>query len=103
MKIYQLKYRPSSANINVGNFDHVVVEKLFLHIYIVKLTYYVEKVRKSSSQLNRILGRDGADTRASGHFYVTVVQAIQLFGLETWLVTTHIKRILGGFHYRVAH
>ena len=49
-----------------------------------------------------ILGRDGADTWTLGCFYVTVVQAILLFRSQTWVLTLHIKRILGGFHHRVA-
>ena len=35
-------------------------------------------------------------------FYIAVVQVILLFGLETWVVTLHIKRLWGGFHHRVA-
>ena len=60
------------------------------------------KVRKSWSCLDRILGKEGADTWRTGCFYVMVVQAILLFGSEMWVVTTHIKWLLGGFHHRVA-
>ena len=42
------------------------------------------------------------DNRTLGHFFVTVVQAILLFGSDMWVATPHIKRILGGFHHRVA-
>ena len=80
----------------------LLLTKLFLHIYLVKLTCHVEKDRKSWYQLDRILGQEGADTRTSGHFYITVIQAILLFGLEIWVVTLRIKRLLGGFHHRVA-
>ena len=33
---------------------------------------------------------------------MTVVQAVMLYGLETWVVTPHIGRVLDGFHHRVA-
>ena len=79
----------------------MLLTKLFLRIYLVNLIYHVEKARKSWYQLDRILGREGADTRTSGHFYITFVQAILLFRLEIWVVTPHIKRLLGYFHHRV--
>ena len=62
----------------------------------------LQKARNIWSQLDQILGREGADTRTLGNFLVTVVQAILLFRLETWVVTHHIKWILGGLHSRVA-
>ena len=34
--------------------------------------------------------------------YVTVVQAVLLYGLEKWMMTLRIGRVLGGFHHRVA-
>ena len=54
-------------------------------------------------QLSRLLGREVADSRTSGIIYVAVVQAILLYGLETWLMTSRILKFLGGFHHRVAH
>ena len=80
----------------------LLLNKLFLRVYLVKLIYHVEKARKSWYQLDRILGREGADTRTSGRFYIAIVQAVFLFGLETWVVTPRIKRLLGCFHHRVA-
>ena len=47
--------------------------------------------------------QEGADTRTLGYIYVAIVQTILLFGLETWVVNPRIKRVLGGFHHRVAH
>ena len=46
--------------------------------------------------MDRILGREGVDTRTLGHFYVMAVQAILLFGSETWVATLQIKRLWGG-------
>ena len=41
-------------------------------------------------------------TRVSGVFFKAVVQAVMIFGDETWLVTPRIVRALGGFRHRVA-
>ena len=46
--------------------------------------------------------REGADTCDMGRIYVAVVQAVMIYGLETWVITSHIGRVLGGFHNRVA-
>ena len=54
------------------------------------------KTRKSWYGLDWILGRDGADTRTLGGFYIAVVQYILLFGLEKWVVTLRIKQLWGG-------
>ena len=40
-------------------------------------------------------------TRTLGSFYVFVVISIILFGSKMWVVTPHIKCMLGGFHHRV--
>ena len=42
------------------------------------------------------------DTRILGGFYVTIVQSIFIFGLETYIVTPYIRNMFGGFHHRVA-
>ena len=33
-----------------------------------------------------------------GKFYVVVVQAVLLFGAETWVVTPRLEKALEGFH-----
>ena len=33
---------------------------------------------------------------------MTVVKAVLLYGLETWVMSPHIERALGTFHHRVA-
>ena len=54
-------------------------------------------------RLTRILSREGADARTSGQIYLAVVQLVQLYGSETWVMTPYIGRVLGGFHHRLAH
>ena len=34
--------------------------------------------------------------------YLAVVQLVNIYGLETWVMTPHIGRVLGRFHHRVA-
>ena len=55
------------------------------------------------SRLTGILGREGADARTLVRIYVAVVQAVLIYGLETWVMTPRIGMFWGGFHYRVAH
>ena len=47
--------------------------------------------RKIWSCLAWILGREGADTKTLGCFYVASIQAILLFRSEMWVETSHIK------------
>ena len=51
--------------------------------------------------MTRILSREGAEPRVSIFFFKAVVQAVLLFGLETWVVTPRIVRVLGGFQDQV--
>ena len=46
--------------------------------------------------MTRIISKEGAAPRVSGLFFKAVVQALLLFGLETWLVTPCMGRALGG-------
>ena len=62
----------------------------------------LQKARKIWARLSRILVWEGADTRVSGSFNLTIVQADLLFSTEPWVVTLRIGRLLGGFHHRVA-
>ena len=48
----------------------------------------------------KILGIEGADRRTVGRFYVAVVQALILFGLETWVVYPQLYKALVSFHHR---
>ena len=46
--------------------------------------------------MTRILSREGAQPRVSGFFFKAVVQAVLLFGSDTWVVTPHMGKDLGG-------
>ena len=36
-----------------------------------------------------------------GMFYITVVQEVILYGLDTWLMSSQIWKTLGGFHHQL--
>ena len=48
----------------------------------------------------RILSREEVAPRVSGFFLNSVVQALLLFGSDTWMVTPHMGKSLGGFSSR---
>ena len=51
------------------------------------------------ARLTHILIRGGADAQTSGQIYLAVVQSVLLYGSKTWVLTPHMKRVLGGFHH----
>ena len=58
--------------------------------------------RQKWAHMSSVLSREGADARTSGRIYVAVVNVVLLYGLETWVTTPHIGRVLVGLHHRVA-
>ena len=60
------------------------------------------KAQTSWGRLSQILRREGADLRVSGNFYKAVVQAVLLFGVETWVLTPRMERTLDSFQHRFA-
>ena len=62
----------------------------------------LRRARQKWARLTRVLSREGAYARTLGHIYLAVVQSVMLYGSETWVLTPHMLRVLGGFHYRVS-
>ena len=62
----------------------------------------LRKARKIWMQMVRILIREGADPKVLGLLFKAVVQAVLLFGLETWVLTPRMERSLSRFQHRVA-
>ena len=60
------------------------------------------KARKSWGRLSHILSREGADKRVSENLFKAVVQAVLLFGAETWVLTPRIERALESFMHGAA-
>ena len=61
----------------------------------------LSRARAMWKRMARILSREGVGLRVSGFFFKYVVQAVLLFGLETWVVTPLMGRALGGFQDQV--
>ena len=60
----------------------------------------LSKAWKIWGSLSRILYREGADARVLGNFFNVVVQAVLLFGEETWVLTPSTERALESFQHR---
>ena len=60
------------------------------------------KARKIWGRLARILSREGSDKMVLGNFFKAVVQAVILFGSETWVLTPRIERALESFMHGAA-
>ena len=61
----------------------------------------LQKARKSWVRMSRIFSQEGADPKVSGQFFKAVVQAVFLFGAETWVLTPQMEQALISFKKRV--
>ena len=52
-------------------------------------------------RMSQILIQEGMDTKLLGHFFNVSVQAVLLFGAETWVLTPRMERALSSFQHRV--
>ena len=62
----------------------------------------LRRAQEKWGRLAKILGREGLYKRTAGRFYVEVVQAVLLFGSETWFMTPRLEKALEGFRHRAA-
>ena len=60
------------------------------------------KARKIWGRLLRILCWEGEGARVSGNFFKAVVQAVLLFGAETWVLTPGMERAMDSFQHGAA-
>ena len=61
----------------------------------------LRKARRSWGRLARVLRREGAYPKVSRTFYISVTQAVLLFGSETWILTARMEKALNSFQSRV--
>lgn len=66
------------------------------------VTRNIQRAKAKWAMLHRLLSREGADKRTSGFFYKAVVQAVLLYGSETWALTQEMYKPLAAFHHRAA-
>jgi len=69
---------------------------------VMAVTQNISKARMRWGQLCRLLTRRGASRRVMGLFYKATIQAILLYGAETWTLTQPLLRLLNSFHHRCA-
>ena len=62
----------------------------------------LRKARKVWARLSQLLRMDNATPRVSGMFYKATIQAVLLFGSETWNLTPTALEQLEGFHVKAA-
>ena len=62
----------------------------------------LKKARQRWGQLCRLLTRKHANRCVMGLFYKATVQAVLLYGAETWNLTQPLLRMLRSFHHRCA-
>ena len=63
----------------------------------------IEQIKRARGKWNsiaRILKREGANARVMAKFYMTVVQAVLLYGADSWTITKQNWRRLQAFHNR---
>lgn len=62
----------------------------------------LRKAMRSWARLSRVLRAENASPRVNGLFYKATIQAILLFGSETWNLSPSAMKCLEGFHVRAA-
>ena len=60
----------------------------------------IKKARAKWNSIASILKREGADAKTMATFYRTVIQAVLLYGAESWCVSETNLRKLRAFHHR---
>jgi hypothetical protein len=62
----------------------------------------ITKARARWGQVAQVLTRQGTVATTMAHFYRVVVQAVLLYGSETWVITDRMWTALDSFHNRCA-
>jgi len=60
------------------------------------------RARSKWSRLSAILKSQGVKSRVAGYFYKAIIQAVLLYGAETWVISEFLMNQLRSFHSRVA-
>ena len=66
------------------------------------IEYKIRNARKQWGCIAKILKREGANAIVMARFYVTIVQAVLLYGADTWTVNSRNLQKLQSFHNRAA-
>ena len=60
------------------------------------------RARQKWGRISQMLRGQAASPRARGYFYKAIVQAVLLYGSETWTLSDRMLRLFRSFHHRVA-
>jgi hypothetical protein len=62
----------------------------------------LNKAHAKWTRIRRVLSREKANPKAMASFYKAIIQAVLLYGSESWVVTKRMMQTLRGFHNRCA-
>ena len=60
----------------------------------------LQRARRRWRDVARVLKREGANARAMATFYIAIVQAVLLYGADSWTITDRDRGALERFHKR---
>ena len=64
------------------------------------IDFNLKKARQQWNCIARFLKREGASATCMAKFYITVVQAVLLYGADSWAISERDKKKLQSFHKR---
>ena len=73
-----------------------VISATYDHWPAVVIT--VARAKTAWRRMSRIFSREVATHQVSGFFFKAMIQAVMLFGAETWVIIPRMGTALGGFH-----
>jgi hypothetical protein len=62
----------------------------------------LSQAREKWGRMNRVLASQGASPRTRGYFYKAIIQAVLLYGSESWTLSNRTLQLFRSFHARVA-
>jgi len=69
---------------------------------LMAVLYHIHQAHICWNQIARLLICQKASQKVMGHFYLAAVQAILLYGLESWMLTQQQLQLLEAFYYQCA-
>jgi hypothetical protein len=62
----------------------------------------LNRAKQKWARISKILTTQGVEPRVKGYFYKAIVQAVLLYGSESWYMTKATVNFFKSFHMRVA-
>ena len=62
----------------------------------------LHRAREKWGRLGAVLRGQNASARTRGYFYKAIIQAVLLYGSETWTISERVLKLFRSFHHRVA-